>query len=301
MRKLKAFLSNPVWQGLSVLITVIGIFLSISNSKSNEVSIIPTEKFTHLSEYFPDSKIKFTIEGETSNLDNLYYRYFYVYNNSNLPLTADDFKKKISVKSRNSNFEILLVSSCRNKNELKEMSQISEPQFNWSKSKQGWELEPELLNSEEGGCVIMVVRNFPQDQTGIADIKESDFIWDGRIVGTRLKIYSSPEEYWESNTNITNYLQVTVAFGTEGVLWFLVLQYFLFIVPLYIAEKIKVIFLQNVNNAYIFVLFSITTSEILVSKFINGNQQHPVVWPLLLMHLLLFIYLAYRTYKLNKV
>ncbi len=77
MKKIKEFRSNPVWQGLGVLIMVIGIFLSFSNSKSNEVSIIPTEDFAHLSEYFPDSKIKFTIEGETSNLDNLYYRYFY--------------------------------------------------------------------------------------------------------------------------------------------------------------------------------------------------------------------------------
>ncbi|MDP2154176.1 MAG: hypothetical protein Q8J66_11030 [Methylotenera sp.] len=298
MRKLKDFLSNPVWQGLGVLIAIIGIFLSLSNSKSNEVSIIPTEKFAHLSEYFPDTKIKFTIEGETSNLDNLYYRYFYIHNTSNLHLKADDFIKKISVKSRNSDFEILLVSSCINKKELKEMSQVSGPQFNWSKSKQGWELEPELLNSEEGGCMIMVVRNLSQDQ---ADIKDSDFIWDGRIVATKLKVYSSPNEYWENNANMTDYLQVEVAFGTKGVLWFLVLQYFLFIIPLYIAKKVKVNVLPNINNAYIFVLFSITTSEILVSKFINGTQQHPIVWLLLLMHLLLFIYLAYSTYKLNKV
>lgn len=299
MKNIYDLLKNPIWQGLSALIAVIGIFLSLSSPKPNELAIINYDTFKNLSEYFPDSKIKFTIEGETSNLDNLYYRYFYVYNPSSLPIKPDDFKNKINVRSNNPNVELLLVSSCVNKKPPDKMVNVSNPQFNWSRASQGWELEPELINSEESGCMIMIIRNFSHDQ---ADIKESDFMWNGRIVGSNLKTYSSVEEYWKLNMKMADYLQmqVEVTFGTIGVIWFLILQYFLFTVPLYVAKKLKVTFLSNINNEYVFVFFSITTSEILVSMFINRVEQHSIVWPLLLAHFVLFMYLARRAYITSK-
>ncbi len=298
MKKLVELLRDPIWQGIGVLIAIIAIFLSTSNSKSNEISIIPHETFKNLAEYFPDSKIKFTIEGETSNLSNLYYRYFSIYNTSNLSFKADDFKKKISVKPKNSNIEIVLVSPCINQKTPREIANTSNPQFNWSKFGQGWELEPELLNSEEGGCMIMIVRNLSKDQ---ADINEDDFLWDGRIVGSSLKTYSSVEAYSKVNARMTDYLQVEVTFESRGVIWFLVLEFFLFIVPLYIATKLKLKSLSNIKSTYIFAFLSITTSEILISKFINGVEQNPVVWPLLIMHLIVFVYLAKKAFEISKV
>ena len=298
MKKLVALLRDPVWQGIGVLIAVIAIFLSSSNSKLNEISIIPNDTFTNLSEYFPDSKIKFMIEGETSNLNNLYYRYFSIYNSSNLSFKADDFKNKISVKSKNPNIEIVLVSQCKNQTTPTEIINTSNPYFNWTKSGQGWELDPELLNSEEGGCMIMIIRNHSEGQV---EINESDFLWNGRVVGTSLKIYSSAQAYSKANMRMNDYLQVQVSFGTKGIIWFLVLQCFLFIVPLYITSKLKLSSMSNIKNPYIFAFLSITTAEILVSKFINGTEQHPIVWPLLIVHLALFIHLAHNAYKTNVV
>lgn len=293
MKKIINLLRDPIWQSFSVLVAVLVIFIGNSDSKINEISIVPYSDFTNLSEYFPDSKIKFIIQGETSNLNNLYYRYFSIQNTSKTSFNIDDFKKNISVKSKNPNVEIVLVSSCDTKKKPDEIDNTISPQFSWVESGEYWQLVPELFNSDEAGCMIMIVRNNSKDH---AVVKSSDFIWDGRIAGTKLKSYSSAETYVDANAKLSDYMQagIYVKFETKGIFWFLILQCILFVVPLFIIKKIQIDSISNVKGYYFICLFSITTAEILVSKFIDGLQQHPIVWPLLFFHSLFFVYLAYK-------
>ena len=293
MRKIINLLRDPIWQSIAALVSVLVFFIGFSDSKINEVAIVPNGKFENLSKYFPDSKIKFTIEGETSNLNNLYYRYFTIQNTSKSSINKDDFKRNISVKSKNPNIEIALISSCNNKKITAEVAEVSSPQFSWIKSDKDWQLVPELFNSNEGGCMIMIVRNNSVEQV---EISTSDFVWDGRIVGTRVKSYSSAEAYVEDNAKLSDYIQagVYVKFETIGIFWFLILQFISFVVPLFIIKKLHIDSMANVKAYYFICLFSITTAEILVSKFVDGMRQHPIVWPLLITHLLFFVYLAYK-------
>ena len=300
MRKIINLLRDPIWQSIAVLVSVLAIFIGLSDSKINEVSIIPYGEFENLSEYFPDSKIKFTIEGETSNLNNLYYRYFTIQNTSKSSFNKDDFKRNISVKSKNPNVEIALISSCINKKMSGEVADVSSPQFNWIKSDEHWQLVPELFNSDEGGCMIMIVRNNSVEQV---EISTSDFVWDGRIVGTRLKSYPSEEAYVEDNAKLSDYMQagIYIKFETIGIFWFLILQSIFFVVPLFIVRKIHIDSMSNVKGYYFICLFSITTAEILVSKFVDGMPQHPIIWPLLISHFLFFVYLAYKAVNREQI
>ena len=300
MRKIINLLRDPIWQSIAALVSVLVFFIGFSDSKINEVAIVPNGKFENLSKYIPDSKIKFTIEGETSNLNNLYYRYFTIQNTSKSSINKDDFKRNISVKSKNPNIEIALISSCNNKKITAEVAEVSSPQFSWIKSDKDWQLVPELFNSNEGGCMIMIVRNNSVEQV---EISTSDFVWDGRIVGTRVKSYSSAEAYVEDNAKLSDYIQagVYVKFETIGIFWFLILQFISFVVPLFIIKKLHIDSMSNVKAYYFICLFSITTAEILVSKFVDGMRQHPIVWPLLISHLLFFVYLAYKAVNREQI
>jgi hypothetical protein len=55
-------------------------------------------------------------------------------------------------------------------------------------------------------------------------------------------------------------------------------------------------FLQ-LNKIYVVILFSITSAEIAVSTFISGEEQNPIVLPLLFIHTIFLAYLIFKAFK----
>lgn len=297
MKNLLTWLRDPIWSSLGVLVAVIAIFLTFSYSGKDELAVVQYDGFHKFDEYFPSSTVKLAIQGEINNLNTLYFSYFYIYNSSKSAIKTQDFTKRVSVQPANKKINIVLVSSCNRDNPPESLKSTSRPSFEWVKENQTWQMQPELINSEESGCLILIAQTASPEKTSIIS---DDFLWDGRIIGKTLTIYKTFDAFQKSIRTIWDYFDVVVHFETKGILWFVILQCLFFITSIYISRGLEFEVLPTISlttKLYFLVFFSITSSEILVSKFVHGMDQHPVIWPLLGVHGLLICYLLYKSIR----
>lgn len=305
MNKLFKTLRDPIWGGLGVLITAFFSLLAVLPSTTkNELSIIPSNSFKFSEYWLPSEKIRLSVSGITSDLNQTDVSYFLIKNSSQTPIKAEDFKSRLTVETLNKNREVILVSSCTRQamqsctTEQRADLSSNYPTLEWQEIDNKWVMTPSLFNGEDTSCVIVITKRLIGS---ITSKPEADLHWDGRILNATLKIYSSTENY-ETNRpkGLFDYLTVYVFFQNFGIIWFMVFQYLFFAVSAYIAGRagwITNFTLKKINLIYLLIFFSITTSEIIVSIFINNLNQNPVVWPLLAFHLTLFIYLLRKALR----
>lgn len=269
--------------------------MSYGETLPNRISIVPNNTFSEFTKFYPNSKMKLSIEGETVELKNTFYTYLWIENSSSSNIKSEDFQEKLGVRSNNPELEITLVSSCKNMGNPQNPTKSNAPSFNWSKNASVWEIEPELINSGESGCSLIIVKS-----KQVAPIRMDDFNWSGRVVGHNVKTYNSLMEYYEDNKKLSDYSLIYISMTTTEIIWFFIIQCVLSLITIPIINKIlfsnKFSLLELSKFCFIFLL-TITTSEIIVSIFISSVKQHPVAWFLLVLHLFVLIALAYKAYS----
>lgn len=293
--KLLYFLRDPIWASIAALVVIIGSIMNYANSSPNRLSIVPSSAFSKFTEYFPHSKIKLSVEGEAIELKNLFYTYLWIQNNSTSNIKPDDFLEKIGIKPINADLEIVLVTSCRDFGNLDSLTKINTPSFVWNKNNLIWEVEPELINSGEGGCSLIIVKS-----NHVASINLNDFSWSGRIVGNSIKIYDSVDEFYKDNKKISDYLFIYVVLTTNGIISFFLIQIVLSLISIQLINKIwfsNRLSITEISTICFIFLLTVTTSEIIVSIFINSAIQHPIAWLLLMLHFLVLSILAHKAYS----
>lgn len=287
-------LRDPIWSAIAAFIVIIGALMNYGESMPNRLSIVPNDAFSEFTKFYPNSKMKLSIEGETIELKNTFYTYLWIANSSSSNIRSEDFQEKIGVRSNNPDLEITLVSSCKDIGNPQNLTKVNTPSFVWSKNASIWEIEPELINSGESGCSLIIVKS-----NQAAPIRMSDFSWSGRVVGHNVKIYDSLMEYSEDNKKLSDYLLIYISMTTAEIIWFLIIQCVLSLITILLINKIwfsnKFSILELSKFCFIFLLTT-TTSEIIVSIFISSVHQHPIAWLLLVLHFLVFSALAYKIY-----
>ncbi|SFI68571.1 hypothetical protein [Nitrosomonas sp. Nm34] len=286
-------LRDPIWASIAAFVAIIGSIMNYADSSPDRLSIVPNHAFSKLSEFLPNTKIKFSIEEETIELKNLFYTYLWVQNNSSSNIKPGDFLEKIGIKSISEDLEIILVTSCKDLGNLS-LTKINTPSFVWSKNDLIWEVEPELINSGEGGCSLIIVKS-----NQVAPINMNDFKWSGRVIGNSIKIYDSRDDYYQDNKKLSDYLFIYIFMTTSGLIWFFIIQSVLSLISILLINKVwfsTKLTLTELSKIYFTFLLTITTSEIIVSIFINLDIQHPIAWLLLLLHFLVLCILAYKAY-----
>lgn len=290
------FIRDPIWQAVGVLVGIIGIFLAISSptQSSGELAIIRIQSINFSDYLLPPNILNFNLPESRKNMDGAIVEYYIVINKGPKPIVPSDYTSPLSI-THKSGEEILLIDSCTQPDKSIQESNYSSCKpgsfvtSSWLRKDNKWIQEPALLNADERFCVIAIRKNGGQPLN-----------WDGRIIGSKLKSYANIGEYSESLEKWSiYYIQTIIYLDGFSPYWFILLQVSIFYSTLLLARQAT---WPRVSTSIwplvMVMLFSTSTSEILIDIFINNNKNlSPVVWPLLVIHACLIIFLLYNAIR----
>lgn len=301
MYKFFKFMRDPIWQAVGVLVSVLIVFFTISTptSTNGELAIVKTQSIKFSDYLLPNSILRLNLPKSNQSMDGAIVDYFIMINKGAKPILPNEYSAPLTLKSKSSE-EIFLVDSCAQPNDSslgKDDAKSCKPgsfvSSTWQQHDGAWIQDRALLNSGEQFCVI-VIRKSPKD------LSNAPLGWEARIVGVKTATYDSLGEYSKSlEKGLGYYLQTTIRLAGFAAYWFVALQLAAFYATLVLARQAR--WLRTSLHSPIWpvalaMLLSTSTAEILVDIFINLNFTHlsPLVWPLLLAHLLLIAYLVKR-------
>lgn len=300
INKILKMLRDPLWLSIaalfSTLVAILGAIITYNESMPNRLSIAFDPPFTEFSNFIPQSKIKFNfnIEGESIELDNIFFSYLIIQNNSSSSIKREDFQEKLGIKSNKKNLEIILVSSCKNLEYFNRQGNVNAPSLVWSKNSSIWEIEPELMNTGESGCSLIIVKT-----NSTAPITMTDFSWSGRVIGYKIEPYNSARELYKDNRKLSDYMSMFVYMETLGIFAFLAIQSILSLILFLLINKIwflnKFSIWELTKFSFIFLIIT-ATSQILAAIFLSSLEIHPIAWLILILSFLIMSNLIYKAY-----
>lgn len=303
MRALLKAARDPAWQMIGVVVAVLLTLFAASTAEKgrSELSVVHHSRTDLSRQWLPDAKFRVLHENSTYDINRSILDYYVLTNESSKPIEPGDFFEPLEVEVGSTGLSLVSVENC-SASAAQACSVDSRPQggnfvsASWARDGDRWRASPLLINSGEKICVIVVSERVGEDLSAIAAERPS---WSSRICGMNLVQYKSLQAYAETlPRTLSAYLYVSVYMETEGIVWFTLLFATLFFAYLQLATisgwlnsgtlfgPLKVVALG---------LVSVTTAEILVDAFVNGNnadQLHPIVWPLLAIAALFFCFLA---------
>lgn len=296
---------DPIWQALGVLVSVLTIFITTSTPSpaNGELAIVKTLSISFTDYLLPSKLIKLSSQKTSRDMDGAIVDYYMMVNKGSKPILPTDYTLPLTAELK-ADGEIFLVDSCAKPNEsaIKKSSGSCESgsfvSSTWQLQEGKWTQERALLNPSEQFCVIVIRKPLSEQSNSFVS-------WDGRIAGSKITTYTSLEEYYKSHKKgLLYYTQTSIRLEGFGAYWFAILQIAVFYATLLLARQAN--WPQAQPNspswpAVVVMLLSTSTSEILVDIFINQNFSNlsPIVWPLLIIHLLLIAYLLYRSIKIR--
>jgi hypothetical protein len=296
---------DPIWQAAGVLVGIVSIFLTISTSTplNGELAIIKTQSISFADYLLPSKLITLNLPSASKDMDGAIVEYYTISNNGTKPILPTDYTAQLSVEL-NSGGEILLVDTCAQPTESQASMSASSCKpgsfvsSSWHKQDGKWVQDQVLLNPTEQLCVVVIRKN--RENEKIASLS-----WNGRIVGSKISTYASLDEYSKTlKKGIIYYIQTSIHLEGYGAYWFVILQVSIFYSTLLLARQARWAH-SSINSplwsTVVVMILSTSTSEILVDIFINQNTNNLslVVWPLLVSHVLLILYLFIRAFKLR--
>lgn len=311
MKALLRAARDPAWQMIGVVVAVLLAFFASSASEKgrSELSVVHHARSDLSRQLLPEAKFRFLHEDSAYDINRSILDYYVITNESSRPIEPNDFFAPITVELDSSHLKLVAVENC-SASAAQACSVDSRPQggsyipFGWAKANEKWQARPLLINPGEKSCVIVVSERLGPDQSAIAEQRP---VWSSRVRGITLVQYDSVQAYVETlPRSLSDYFHVIVYMDTVGILWFVFLFASLFFSYIQLARisgwlpadailsQVKVVALG---------LVSITTSEILVDVFVNGNsgdRLHPVVWPLLAVAVIFFGVLSASALKASR-
>lgn len=293
---------DPIWQAVGVLIGVLTLFFSTSTSLpiNGELAIIKTRSVIFSDYLLPSKSITLNSQKLSRGMDGAIVDYYTIVNKGSKPIMPSDYTAPITAQLKTEG-EILLIDSCTQPKKLakKNSCDLNFVSTSWQQQGNKWVQEKALLNPEEVFCVIVIKKTVREPSDSLVN-------WEGRIVGSKIRTYSSIDEFYNSREkSLIDLMRVSVSLTDFDPYWFVVLQVALFYATLLLFRHINWTYAQLSSSNWpsiLMMIFSTSTAEILTSMFKLSylSDLSPIVWPLLSLHILLVSYLLLRAFKSNK-
>lgn len=291
-------LKATFWSAIAAIAALYPIMKDYKAEMPNKLSIIYYAPFTKMENFIPESGLKFnlSIKDEDIELNNVFFTYVTMINNSSFSIKQTDFQEKLGIKSKKKDVEIILITPCNNLSFFSNRQSVNIPRFVWTNNSSLWELEPTFINSLESECSMIIVK------TNSAVPSPKDFNWSGIVISHNIEIYESMKEFEEENTKITDLMKIGVFMEPKGIFAFFVIQAILLLMYSLINKILisnKSFFWEVTSFVYIIMLIT-SVSQLFVQIFIPWPYSptiiHPISWVILG---LFFITITVLTYKVT--
>jgi hypothetical protein len=301
-------LRDPIWQAIGALIGIIAIFVSVSGSppSGGELAVVHFQKVKFGDYLLPVDRVKLLVQGSKQEFNEAVVDYFIINNKTSKAILASDYTVPLEVKKGPNTKRLLAVESCTKPLAQKcsadgtsTPSGASYVAFDWVAKGEKWVATPSLLNPGDQSCVVVISEDSGKPTTKTTDRLE----WETRVTSVQFRVYGSPADFATNQTKSwKDYVETSVIFSGTAAYWFLLLQGTLFVVTAFLGARsswISSLSLRDLVRLVFIVVVSTTTSEILIDIFVNhrGDNLHPIVYPLVVLHVTFICYLAYRALR----
>lgn len=311
MNGLLRVLRDPVWQMIGVVVAVI-TFL-ITNAQTDlgpkELVAVHVRQGSLTDQWLPSENVQLLIEGAKYDINNAVADYFLLINESSKPILPEDYVNPIEVSPRSYIKRIVRVESC-SQSYAQACSSDGTTTPNggaytpttWAQTGLKWISNKPLINESDRACILVVFE--PNDVS--KEVGKPSVDLSVRIKGVNFRTFDDYRMYFESRKRWYHSLYTVVTLSGISVYWFLLLVGTLLFANIRVFQRAKLIDLQRPGGVALLVfvcLLCVSTSEILVDIYVNREGRfsdpgiHPIVWPLLAIHLLFFVYAAWRAFR----
>lgn len=297
-----SLLRDPIWQLVGVLVSVIALFVAITQTKITPKEILVVHQYQNrlADRLLPGNKFKLMITDTKYDLERSTVDYYLIINRSGKAIRSTDFVAPLTVTAAQKTYRIASVDSC-----AKEHAQVcaadstagadpgSYVATSWKQRDQSWLADNPLLNSDDVACVAVISEHEDLSSTAVS-IKPS---WTARIADVSLRIYNSREEYSNATTSkFAKFFYTAILLQGTDVYWFLILLALMLAITLRLAGLSKLADLNSnkgITIVVVLILMAASSSEILVFIFASDSSElaitriHPISWPLLIFHIVL--------------
>lgn len=281
-------LKDPIWQFFGVVVTLVGIYLALPVSIEKLELVVYHENQFKFNDYkFPQGKIDLLLSKGKKKINEANVDYFIAINKSKKPIQKTDFHIPITIK-RGKSVTIHSVSSCTPTSNNENNSGVA---GEWAVLNDIWSMTPELLNSEDYSCVMVV----SSQDAGAENNPFSKFQFSGKLIDGSIKYFKSRSDYQRSYASNYSH-QIHVEISGYSAYWFVIFQ----IIFLYFTIKISarsgwIISYSALDVSKLLFVTVICTcmAEIFMDIFINLNwfNLHPIVPVLTVLYVSFLIYL----------
>lgn len=293
---------DPVWQAIGTLIAILAVFVSVQQSPSSrgELSVVHWSRVKFTDYLIPSQRVQLLLQGTKRELDRAVIDYYTVMNTAKRPILPADFTSPIEVVKGLGAKRVFVVDSCATTSSPGPLTQrVTYVALAWAAKGGGWTASPALLNPDEQSCVIIISE--PADSPVPENANSVD--WRARVANVQLTVYPSPQEFAKRPSKPwSEYTYIAVLLEGTSVYWFVLLQSVIFVATIVLATRARWVVGGSRSIAIrllAVMLLSTSTAEILVDIFVNrrGPFLHPIVWPLLLIHVSVLGYFTVRSLR----
>lgn len=296
------FLRDRSWQAITALIALLALAASLyTRPQRTELSVIYSHSPELRDNWLPHERLQLLLRDTSRSFDDIQIDFFLISSLAGKPILPSDYMAPLRV-SGVAKTRIVAVESCS-----ESMAKMCLPDvttgspvlvsLEWKEVGGGWEATPALINPEEPSCAMVVSE---KSDTQPKEIYKR-LSWNARIAGIQLRTYTSMKEHTESHREWLDYLVINVTLPGVAILWFIITQLLLLTVAIrtaIAAQWLPRLSRPQVAAVLLFAVFSVTSAEIIVDIVVNRQEHiHPVTWPLLIIHLSIFLVAAVRIIK----
>lgn len=314
MRKLLELLRDPIWQMLGVLVAVLTVFITSSQSDPGpkELVSVHVRQGRIIDQWMPGSRVQVLIEGSNFDPDKAVADYFFLYNNSSNAIAPTDFVSRLEITPRQGAVVKQVRSCSESFAQVCSTDGSSTPsggayvRTEWKVVGGKWSAEGPLINKDDVMCVLVVSEPKDDHQRGtpFADVS-------ARVKGFNFRSFGSLNDFAASKQRWYHSFYTMVYFEGLAVYWLVALAGTMMLASLRLLHLAISGASRSLKQSLIEVavaLLSISTAEILTDVYFNrgGNfldpSVHIIVWPLLAFHTIVLLFLiakaarARRTY-----
>lgn len=300
-------LRDPIWQMLGVIVGLVTLVLTAPqlNISNGELVVLPVRKSPVVDRWMAKDSLKLLIDGSSVDSKSAVATSYLFINESGSPIPSEYFNGPIRIQAARGT-RIVRVDSCATSfgqactaDGTRTASGGAFVDTSWKKDGDSWVAPGPLLNKDDVACVQIVIESIEPGGNNPKAPKIS-----AHIKGVNLRYFATAEEYGESRKKWHNSLQTSVQLeGYEphfvaliaAVLMFASARLFVygFAIPIGSATGASLL--------VVLMLLCVSTAEILVSLYLKTSisEPHPIVGPLLGIHALAVISLAWRAFNLR--
>jgi len=287
---------------LGVVVALVTLILTapqITGPKGDLV-VLPIRKAPVVDSWIPKSSLKLQIDGASVDSKSAVATSYLFINASGDSITPESFDGPIRVQAAEGT-RLVRVDSCASPfgqacsaDGTRTAKGGAFIDTSWKKNGDSWVASGLLLNKDDVACAQIVVESIGSSSSNPKPPKIS-----AHIKGVNLRFFATEKEYAESRKRWHDSAQTSIQLeGFEPHLLTLIAAVLMFVsARLFVyASTIPIVSAIGTFLLVVLMLLCISTAEILVSQYLKTKpmEPHPIVWPLLGIHAVALLLLAWR-------